>query len=136
MNEPPDPTSPEARREPGPTGREPGPTGREPGPTGREPGLTRRELGRRGAAFALALAGLRFAPAARADDTAWVSDIPANESLLRGVQYVAQTEKPDQRCGNCVLYQPRGEARGKCALFQQGVVPEEAWCLSWSPKPA
>lgn len=98
--------------------------------------MTRREVGRHGAAFLLALGGLPLARGARAEDEALVSDLPGNEALLRGVQYVSKSVRDGQRCESCVLYQPRGGSRGKCALFQAGLVPAEAWCISWSPKPS
>ncbi len=101
-------------------------------------GMTRREFARHGLAFLLALGGipLMAATRARAEGTTWVTDVPGSEALLRGVQYVPKSAKPDQNCGNCVLFQAQGDQGGKCALFQQGLVPTEAWCISWGPRPS
>lgn len=98
-------------------------------------GLSRREFGQSGLAFLLALGNLHVGRAS-ADGQSLVDDIPANAALLKGVQYVPESVKADQRCANCVLFQPQAAGRGKCALFQQGLVPEQAWCLSWGPKPS
>lgn len=106
-------------------------------PTPADGGLTRRELHRRGLTLLAGLGSLAWTRAAWADTAEpWASDVTANAALLAGVKYAAETPKPEQRCANCVLYQARGDDRGKCALFQQGLVPAGAWCMSWGPKPA
>jgi hypothetical protein len=103
----------------------------------RPQGLTRRELARLGLGAVAAWTAFPWARRARAEvEPALVTDFPANEALLAGVQFAPVTARSDQRCANCVLYQPREEGLGKCALFQQGHVPEEAWCISWGPKPS
>jgi hypothetical protein len=42
--------------------------------------------------------------------------------------------KPDQNCANCQLYTPGADGKGKCQLFQLGVVPDGGWCMSWTKK--
>ena len=47
-------------------------------------------------------------------------------------QYVAQTEKPNERCNNCQFWRPdqvEGECGG-CQLFP-GPVNPKGWCNSW-----
>jgi hypothetical protein len=47
-------------------------------------------------------------------------------------QYVAQTEKPNERCNNCQFWKPdqvEGECGG-CQLFP-GPVNPKGWCNSW-----
>ena len=99
-------------------------------------GLTRRQFGWQSLGL-LALAGSFGAGrTARAAHAPLVDTLPANAPLLAGVQYVPKSVKEGQRCANCVLYRATDASHGKCALFQQGAVPAEAWCMSWGPKPA
>jgi hypothetical protein len=70
-----------------------------------------------------------------ADDTALVTAIAANESLVSALSYTHESDKPDQRCANCLLYTAVGGGRGKCQLFTRGMVKEGGWCSSWAPRP-
>jgi hypothetical protein len=75
------------------------------------------------------------APAAAAtDDRRLVTEIASAAPLVSGLQYVDESAKSDQRCGNCQLYTAGSDGRGKCQLFQQGLVKESGWCLSWVAK--
>lgn len=96
---------------------------------------TRRELGRATAGLALTFAGASTAALeALADDSAkLVTEIPDNAGLLAGLQYVAESQKPGQKCGNCTFYREGNGEVGKCNLLVKGLVQDGAWCISWSP---
>jgi hypothetical protein len=51
------------------------------------------------------------------------------------LQYVEQTERPDQNCANCLFYQqPTGGSEcGGCQLFP-GPVHPNGWCTTWQAK--
>jgi len=102
---------------------------------GADTGITRRDFHRLGAAALVAAATPLFARGALAEDAKLVTEIPANEPLVTSLQYVHESEKPDQNCANCLLYTAGEGSTGKCQLFQQGVVAENGWCMSWSKKP-
>ena len=54
--------------------------------------------------------------------------------MVESLQYVPQSAKEGQKCSNCQLYTPGEGGVGKCMLFQQGVVNENGWCMSWAQK--
>ncbi len=98
--------------------------------------VTRRELGTLAAGAALAALGVSpMAARAAADDSTLVTEIPANAGLIKAVQYVDQSAKAGEICSGCILWQGGDARRGKCPLFQQGVVSAGGWCSSWSPRP-
>ena len=72
------------------------------------------------------------ARSARAEDL--VTDIEANKVMVQALQSVSESTKEDQNCLNCQLFTPGEGGMGKCQLFQQGVVGEKAWCMSWAKK--
>jgi hypothetical protein len=37
-------------------------------------------------------------------------------------------------CGNCVMYQGKGEAQGGCLMFGGKLVPNKGWCGNWVKK--
>jgi len=74
--------------------------------------------------------------AADAGDAKLITEIPANEPLVASLQYVHESQKPDQRCSNCFFYSAKTDARGSCQLFQRGLVEAGGWCSSWQAKPA
>ena len=96
--------------------------------------MDRRDFLRAGltAAVLLPVAGAAFR--ARAADEALITEIEANTPMIQALQYVTTTAKPDQKCGNCQLYTAGAGGKGKCQLFQQGVVVEGGWCMSWAQK--
>lgn len=51
------------------------------------------------------------------------------------LQYVEQTERPNQNCANCLFYQqPTGGSEcGGCQLFP-GPVHPNGWCTTWQAK--
>jgi hypothetical protein len=82
----------------------------------------------------LPVAGTIFAARiARAEDEL-VTQIEANQVMVTALQYVETSAKPDQNCANCQLYTPGADGKGKCQLFQLGVVPDGGWCMSWTKK--
>ena len=101
--------------------------------------ITRREFAKVAVVAAAAVGGGLGAAVAptrsAAEEDALVTEIPANAPVIASLGYVNESPKPDQVCANCVLYTGPAEGRGKCAVFQQGVVPAKGWCLSWAPKP-
>ncbi len=51
------------------------------------------------------------------------------------LQYVEKSEKPDQMCTNCGLFQGAADAAsGPCPLFPGSEVAGEAWCSAYNPK--
>jgi len=104
-------------------------------PSAARVGLTRRRFGR--AALGLAVVGLGATlPSGRllADDTALVTDVPANAATVKAVAYANESAKPGQQCKNCILFQPVANGRGRCSLFAQGLVSEQGGCSSWVAK--
>lgn len=65
---------------------------------------------------------------------ALVTEIPAMATLVTALKYVHQSEKPDQSCSSCQFFTPVSGGRGKCQLFQQGLVESTGWCSSWAKK--
>jgi hypothetical protein len=72
------------------------------------------------------------APAGGGDDL--VTEIPAMAPLVETLKYVHLSEKPDQSCSNCQFFTPKSDTRGRCQLFQQGLVESTGWCQSWAKK--
>jgi len=69
-----------------------------------------------------------------------LSDLSAREKERRETQvealnYVEQTENPEQNCANCLFYQqPTGDSKcGGCQLFP-GPVHPNGWCSTWQAK--
>ncbi len=103
----------------------------------RERALDRREFLKAGfaATALLPLAGVAFgAAAAHAADDKLVTEIEAAGIMVTALQYTNESAKPDQNCGNCQLYTAGEDGKGKCQLFQQGLVTEAGWCASWIKK--
>lgn len=102
----------------------------------RRGGISRRDFHRLGAGLLIGAAVPGMARRASADDhTELVTAYPANEPILAAVQYVNETAIPERACSGCALYQPAADGRGKCGLFQKGLVSEQGWCTSWIAKP-
>jgi hypothetical protein len=75
-------------------------------------------------------------PAAAPPADALVSEITASAGLVSALQYVNVSPIPDQRCEGCQLYTATGPEKGKCVLFQQGLVMAGGHCTSWVKKQA
>ncbi len=100
-------------------------------------GMTRREFQALGAAAVVAAAGAWWTRTASAETEAegLATEYAENEMLLKGIGFVAESEKEGQQCANCMLYTAGEGGRGKCQIVQKGLVPEGGWCLSWAAKP-
>jgi len=63
------------------------------------------------------------------------SEKERREAQIQALQYVEQTEKPDQNCENCLFWQaPTGGSEcGGCQLFP-GPVNPNGWCSTWQAK--
>ena len=99
--------------------------------------VTRRELGRVGIGLALAIGGASIgARSARAEEAALVGEIADNAALITAIQYVNQSVVEGANCGNCALYLGGAAPKGRCGLFQKGVVSASGHCVSWIKKNA
>ena len=97
--------------------------------------VTRRELGQLGLGLVLAAGGVSLAARrAGAEDEQMVTEIAENAPLLQALGYVAKSPIPESHCGNCAVYLGGDAPKGKCALFQKGLVSAEGHCSSWSKK--
>ncbi|MGQ7843986.1 high-potential iron-sulfur protein [Granulosicoccus sp. 3-233] len=68
----------------------------------------------------------------RADDAPVVDPESAQAQAL---QYVSETEIPEQMCSNCTLYTgAEGEDKGPCPLFPGSSVMAAGWCSAYVPK--
>jgi hypothetical protein len=65
---------------------------------------------------------------------ALVTEIEAVAPMVAALQYVHESPIADRQCGNCQLYTPGPDGRGRCQLFAQGLVRESGWCASWVPR--
>jgi hypothetical protein len=100
--------------------------------------MDRREFIKLGltAGALLPIVGATFGAAtARASEDKLVTEIAENGMLVESLQYVNESKTEGQSCSTCMLFTAGAGGRGKCQLFQQGVVSEKGWCASWSKKP-
>ncbi len=68
----------------------------------------------------------------RADDMPAVDPESAQAQAL---QYVSESENPEQNCLNCTLYTgAEGEDMGGCPLFPGNAVMAAGWCSAYVPK--
>ncbi len=77
-------------------------------------------------------------PATAPDPCNDLSNLTETDLVMRrNVNYITQTEIPEQRCDNCQLFkQPEaGSSCGGCLLFK-GPVTNAGWCSSWIEKPS
>lgn len=96
--------------------------------------MDRREFLAAGLTAATLLPGaLLTAKTARAGE-ALITDIPENAPMVAALQYVNESAKEGQNCGNCQLYTAGEAGTGKCQLFPTGTVKEAGWCASWVKK--
>jgi hypothetical protein len=60
-----------------------------------------------------------------------------NAGLRVSMKYVDKTEKPDQRCDNCLHWVPGASAKdlGGCKLFAGDTeINPAGWCTVWAKK--
>lgn len=74
---------------------------------------------------------LPVSPEAPAQPGALVTEIADNATLVASLQYVNQGANPEQVCEGCQLYTAVAEGKGRCTLFQQGLVAARGHCASW-----
>jgi hypothetical protein len=65
-------------------------------------------------------------------------DAPAVDpasAQAQALQYVSESENPEQHCSNCTLYSGAADAdMGPCPLFPGSSVMAAGWCSAWVPK--
>jgi hypothetical protein len=71
---------------------------------------------------------------ARAEDEQMVNEIAENAPLLQALNYVPKSAIAESKCANCAVFLGGDAPKGKCALFQKGLVSAEGHCSSWSKK--
>ena len=97
--------------------------------------FTRRQFNKllAGGAVAIPVASILVSGSARAEDLPMVDP---EAPLSKGLQYVLQTEKEGVNCASCLLYSDDGTGeKGACSIFPGSLVPAEAWCSAYQPKP-
>lgn len=74
--------------------------------------------------------------------SALVASLPSHAAELvdpdsaqaKALQYVAESENPEQNCANCALYTgAEGDAQGGCPLFPGQAVTAAGWCSAYVP---
>ena len=61
--------------------------------------------------------------------------VDPDSAQAKALQYVVESEKGDQKCGSCTLFQgSASEKAGPCPLFPGSVVSTEGWCSAYVPK--
>lgn len=84
------------------------------------------------AAGALMLVGALVAtpPSAQA------ADVDPADPTAKSLDYTTTSQKSDQKCAGCALYQGKaGDREGPCLLFQGKSVSAGGWCKGWAKKP-
>ena len=64
------------------------------------------------------------------------ADAPVDpeSAQAKALQYVSESEKSDQNCASCTLYQgAKGEDMGPCPLFPGASVMSAGWCSAYVP---
>lgn len=64
-------------------------------------------------------------------DDAPVTAFAANAALVTTLQYVSEGSDPQKICSGCQLYTAVDGSKGRCTLFQQGLVAAKGHCTSW-----
>lgn len=58
--------------------------------------------------------------------------VDPESSQAQALQYVENSDNPDQNCANCTLYQGEdGSDAGGCSLFPGQQVSSSGWCSAW-----
>jgi len=69
-------------------------------------------------------------PSRAADGT-----VDPESAQAKALQYVSESEKGDQICGNCTLYSgAEGADKGPCPLFPGVDVMRAGWCSAYVPQ--
>mgnify|MGYP001116311820 CR=1 FL=1 len=61
--------------------------------------------------------------------------VTQDDPTAKSLGYTENSEKPDQTCANCALYQGGDAPEGNCPLFPGKQVVATGWCKSYAPKP-
>ncbi len=95
--------------------------------------LSRRAFVARGlAAGALTLAGGWGSTAAAAQ----AAPVDPADSTAIALGFTTTSQKSDQKCAGCALFQGKaGDPQAPCLLFQGRSVPAGGWCKGWAKKP-
>ena len=65
------------------------------------------------------------------------TSLDPTDPTAKALQYVAQSAKPDAKCGNCLQYQGKADdAQGPCVIFPGKTVAATGWCSAWVKKAA
>ncbi len=84
------------------------------------------------AAGALTLAGVFVGTPAAAEAAA----VDPADPTAKALGYTTTSQKSDQKCALCGLYQGKaGDLQGPCMLFQGKAVSASGWCKGWVKKP-
>ncbi len=73
-------------------------------------------------------------PGSQAGSDKLITEIPANATLVASLQYANESTVKGQQCMGCQLYTAVSAERGKCVLFQEGLVTAKGHCSSWIQK--
>jgi len=68
--------------------------------------------------------------------TAAAEAVNPEDALAKAMEFTLKSDKADQDCGNCALYQGGANPTGPCPIFGGNEVPTGGWCKSWVKKPA
>ncbi len=60
--------------------------------------------------------------------------VTSDDPTAQALGYTENSEKPDQSCATCALYQGGDAPEGNCPLFPGKQVVATGWCKSWAPK--
>jgi hypothetical protein len=96
--------------------------------------VTRRDLGRLGIGLAVAVGSGLGARRAWAQEEGMVTEFAENAALVQALSYIAVSNVEGAKCANCALYLGADAPKGKCGLFQKGLVSAEGHCASWSKR--
>ena len=98
--------------------------------------MSRREFIKTGltAAAVLPLANTVLRPGLAHAEEKLVTEMPDQAHMVQALQYVNESDKPDQNCTNCQFYTPGEGGTGKCQLIPIGLVADGGWCASFVEK--
>ncbi|GAB6039480.1 high-potential iron-sulfur protein [Endothiovibrio diazotrophicus] len=66
--------------------------------------------------------------------TASAEALNPDDALAKAMEFTLKSEKADQDCANCALYQGGANPTGPCPIFGGKDVPAVGWCKSWVKK--
>ncbi|MEM7256779.1 MAG: high-potential iron-sulfur protein [Pseudomonadota bacterium] len=61
--------------------------------------------------------------------------VDPESAIAKQLQYAVASEN-DAKCSTCALYTGIDDEIGKFTIFPANVVPAEAWCSAFAPKPS